>query len=93
MILNCEQSETQVDSILYAELYCHQVTLLVMNDGAMVVNLHPTIVSMLEEAKWMRRLGLKIPENFHTLNMANVKKTHAQLKVTCRMSFLAESLC
>ena len=49
----------------------------------MEVNLHPTIVSMLEEAKWMRRLGLKIPESFHTLNMADVKKTHAQLKVCC----------
>ena len=52
-----------------------------VSDGAMVVNLHPTIVSMLEEAKWMRRLGLKIPESFHTLNMADVKQTHAQLKV------------
>ena len=51
------------------------------SDGAMVVNLHPTVLSVLEEAKWMRRLGLKIPESFHTLNMANVKRTHAQLKV------------
>lgn len=58
-----------------------QVTLLVMSEGDMVVNLHPTIVSMLEEAKWMRRLGLKIPNNFHTLNMTDVKRTHAQLKV------------
>ena len=58
-----------------------QVTLLVMSDGAMSVNLHPTILTMLEEAKWMRRLGLKIPDAFHTLNMANVKKTHDQLKV------------
>ena len=58
-----------------------QVTLLVMSEGDMVVNLHPTIVSMLEEAKWMRRLGLKIPNSFHTLNMADVKRTHAQLKV------------
>ena len=53
----------------------------------MEVNLHPTIVSMLEEAKWMRRLGLKIPENFHTLNMADVKRTHAQLKVKCLLSY------
>ena len=48
----------------------------------MAVNLHPTILTMLEEAKWMRRLGLKIPEKFHTLNMANVKKTYDQLKVS-----------
>ena len=54
---------------------------MIMSDGAMSVNLHPTIPTMLEEAKWMRRLGLKIPDAFHTLNMANVKKTHDQLKV------------
>ena len=47
----------------------------------MSVNLHPTILTMLEEAKWMRRLGLKIPDAFHTLHMADVKKTHDQLKV------------
>lgn len=52
-----------------------------MSDGAMSVNLHPTILTMLEEAKWMRRLGLKIPDAFHTLHMADVKKTHDQLKV------------
>ena len=45
------------------------------------MNLHPTILTMLEEAKWMRRLGLKIPDTFHTLHMADVKKTHDQLKV------------
>ena len=57
------------------------MTLLVISDGTMAVNLHPTILTMLEEAKWMRRLGLKIPDRFHTLNMANVKKTYGQLKV------------
>ena len=57
-----------------------------MSEGSMVVNLHPTILSMIEEAKWMRRLGLKVPEKFHVLNMADVKKTHDQLAVSLSLS-------
>ena len=36
---------------------------------------------MLMEANWMRKMGLGVPEAVHTLAMANVKETYAQLKV------------
>ena len=58
-----------------------QVPLLVREEGVLKPNLHPAIVAMLEEAKWMRRLGLKIPPAFHALSMSNVKQTYDQLKV------------
>jgi len=44
-------------------------------------NLHPAIVAMLEEAKWMQRLGMQVPPTFHALSMSNVKQTYDQLKV------------
>ena len=44
-------------------------------------NFHPAIVAMLEEAKWMQRLGMQVPPTFHALSMSNVKQTYDQLKV------------
>ena len=56
--------------------------LLTRREGVLQPNLHPSIVNMLEEAKWMQRLKLGVPEAFHALTMANVKQTFDQLKVS-----------
>lgn len=45
------------------------------------MNLDPTVVGILEEAKWMRTLRLKVPDAFHTLSMVGVKHTHDHIKV------------
>ena len=45
------------------------------------VNLHRTIVNMMEEAKWMRRLGFEMPADLHRITLANVKSNYDQLKV------------
>lgn len=50
-------------------------------NGEMAANLHLSITSMLEEAKWMRRLEYKMPDSLHNLNMANVKDTLARINV------------
>ena len=47
----------------------------------MKVNLHPIIVNMLEEAKWIRRLGYEVPPELHRISLANVKANYDQLKV------------
>lgn len=47
----------------------------------MKVNLHPIIVNMLEEAKWIRRLGFEVPPELHRISLANVKANYDQLKV------------
>lgn len=46
-------------------------------------NLSPVVLTLVEEAKWMRILGLKIPENYNSVTMATVKKTYAQVNVRC----------
>ena len=58
-----------------------QRPLLCRREGVLSVNLDLVIVSMLEEAKWMRRLGYKIPPSFQTITLANVKQTHSRIKV------------
>jgi hypothetical protein len=48
---------------------------------------------MLEEAKWMRRVNLKIPEVLHIVTIANVKKTYSQLLVSqCTQLALGQGL-
>ena len=36
---------------------------------------------MLEEAKWMQRLGLEVPDTIHQLSLTNIKNKFDQLKV------------
>lgn len=62
-------------------LTCVQVPLLQRRDGKYHPNLHHSITTMLEEAKWMSRLNLKIPEILHIITIANVKRTYSQLLV------------
>ena len=50
-------------------------------DGQLNVNLHSSITSMLEEAKWMQRLGLEVPDAIHQLSLTNIKNKFDQLKV------------
>ena len=50
-------------------------------EGVMFVNIHPNIVNMMEEAKWMQRLGLEVPPAIHQLSLSNVKCNHDQFKV------------
>ena len=45
------------------------------------VNLSSAVVTLLEETKWMKVLGLKIPNTFNAATMATIKSHHAQLKV------------
>jgi len=68
-------------SVLGSPFPSSQVPLLIRDEGVMKPNLHPAIVAMLEEAKWMQRLGMQVPPTFHTLSMSNVKQTYDQLKV------------
>ena len=49
------------------------------NDFA--ANLHPSITSMLEESKWMRRLQYKTPEGLYNLRRANIKETLVRVLV------------
>ena len=49
----------------------------------MKVNLHPAIGNMLEEAKWIRRLGFEVPPEMHRISLSNVKVNYDQLKVNC----------
>lgn len=46
-----------------------------------MVNLHSSITTMLEEAKWISRLGLTVPDSLHQLSVGNVKCNYDQLKV------------
>jgi len=64
------------------------VPLLIREEGVMKPNLHPAIVAMLEEAKWMQRLGMQVPPTFHALSMSNVKQTYDQLKVCLCLRFI-----
>ena len=50
-------------------------------DGIWSVNIHSSITTLLEEAKWMQRLGLEVPDTVHQLSIANVKSNCDQLKV------------
>lgn len=50
-------------------------------DGQLKVSLHSSITSMLEEAKWMERLGLEVPDAIHQLSLTNIKNNFDQLKV------------
>ena len=63
-----------------------QIPLLAYEDGQLTVNLGPAMVGLLEEAKWIRTLRLKVPDAFHTLSMADVKHTHDRIKVTLHLA-------
>ena len=60
-----------------------QIPLFVYRDERLRVNLDPAAVGVLEEAKWMRRLKLNVPDAFHVLSMADIKQTHDRMKVHC----------
>lgn len=61
---------------------CTQAPVLCKLEDIVKVNLHWTIVNMLEEAKWIQRLGFEIPAGLHRISLANVKSNYDQLKVT-----------
>ena len=44
-------------------------------------NLHSSVVSMMEEAKWMTHLGMKVPPEASSAVLISVKKNYDQLKV------------
>ena len=53
-------------------------------NGVIAVNIHSTVINMLEESKWMSRLGLEVPNTIHQLSLVNVKANHDDFKVhTC----------
>ena len=58
-----------------------QSTVLKRREGQWYVNIHSSIPTMLEEAKWMQRLGLQVPETVHQLSVSNVRSNYDQLKV------------
>ena len=58
--------------------------MLVRHDGIMRPNLDPSIVCMMEEAKWISYLGLKVPPEAHSDTLIAVKQHHDQLKVSLR---------
>ena len=67
-----------------------QVPVLVRHEGVLEPNLHSSVVSMMEEAKWMARLGVKVPPQANSVTMTNIKKCYDQLKVlhvlyTCKL--------
>ena len=55
--------------------------MLVRKEGILVPNLYFSVVSMMEEAKWMQRLGVKVPAQAHSVTIATVKQHYDQLKV------------
>ena len=58
-----------------------QCPVLKRRDGVWSVNIHSSITTLLEEAKWMQRLGLEVPDAVYQLSIANVKSNCDQLKV------------
>ena len=76
---------------IYMYMYLHvhvftctcitQSTVLKRREGQWYVNIHSSIPTMLEEAKWMQRLGLQVPETVHQLSVSNVRSNYDQLKV------------
>ena len=67
--------------LAYSLSYSTQAPVLCKQEDVVKVNLHPTIVNMLEEAKWIRRLGFEVPSGVHRVSLANVKANYDQLKV------------
>lgn len=66
---------------MWAECTCVQVPVLVRRDGILEPNLHSSVVSMMEEAKWMAQLGVEVPPQANSITMVTIKKHHDQLKV------------
>ncbi len=54
---------------------------MLVHDSVLGVNLSTAVVTLLEETKWMKVLGLKIPDTFNTATMATIKSNYYQLKV------------
>lgn len=50
-------------------------------EGVMEPNLHHCVLSLLEEAKWMGHLGMKIPPEANSTTIISVKKHFDKLKV------------
>ena len=50
-------------------------------EGVLLPNLNFSVVSMMEEAKWIAHLGVKVPPEANSVTMATVKKHHDHLKV------------
>ena len=58
-----------------------QVPVLVRQEGILAPNLDFSIVSMMEEAKWMAHLGVKVPPRANSVTVVTVKQHHDHLKV------------
>lgn len=58
-----------------------QIPVLVRRNGILEPNLHSSVVSMIEEAKWMAQLGVKVPPEANSITMVTIKKHHDQIKV------------
>ncbi len=50
-------------------------------EGGLCSNLSLAVVTLMEEAKWMRILGLKVPDNFNAVTLSSIKSDYAQIKV------------
>lgn len=67
---------------IYASLTVFvQIPVLVRCNGILEPNLHSSVVSMMEEAKWMAQLGVKVPPEANSITMVTIKKYHDQIKV------------
>ena len=53
-------------------------------EGILQPNLNFSVVSMMEEAKWMAHLGVKVPPEANSVTVVTVKKHHDHLKVLLR---------
>ena len=58
-----------------------QVPVLVRCDGVMEPNLHSSVVFMMEEAKWMGQLGMKVPPEAKSTTLISLKDHYNKLKV------------
>lgn len=58
-----------------------QIPVLVRRNGILEPNLHSSVVSMMEEAKWMAQFGVKVPSEANSITMVTIKKDHDQIKV------------
>lgn len=63
------------------DFVCVQIPVLVHRNGILEPNLHSSVVSMMEEAKWMAQLGVKVPSEANSITMVTIKKHHDQIKV------------
>ena len=74
-------SFSQVSCAKSSLLLISKVPVLIRCDGVMEPNLHSSVVFMMEEAKWMTHLGMKVPPEVHSTTLICLKKNYDQLKV------------